>query len=259
MNRGDRRRQSKDDQRAIAKGVDIAGRRADQICALMRVLHGHVVESQRRGSLSRLFEFAFDNLGQTNRAAPKITLACSKGCSHCCHMWVSVSAPEALNLASRLRRENRDLEAVLRASAVTKGMTFDERGQFVSPCPLLGPAGACTVYTDRPITCRTATSTDAELCRRAYLDLSPEEIPQSMYHMTQRAVYAIALKGAFKREGLSTAAYELNEVLSVALETPDAEARWLAGDDIFAGVQQDPNGDPFDQRHNLDLYLHAFA
>ena len=30
--------------------------------------------------------------------------------------------------------------------------------------------------------------------------------------------------------------YELNHALCVALETHDAEARWLKGEDVFAGV-----------------------
>jgi hypothetical protein len=77
--------------------------------------------------------------------------------------------------------------------------------------------------------------------------------------MMERAAYAIALKGAFKRAGLATSAYELNSALSVALLTPNAEQRWLAGEDIFRDVQQDPHGDPFDEPHNLQLYRAAFA
>jgi hypothetical protein len=77
--------------------------------------------------------------------------------------------------------------------------------------------------------------------------------------MMERAAYAIALKGAFKRAGLATSAYELNSALSVALLTPNAEQRWLDGEDIFRDVQQDPHGDPFDEPHNLQLYRAAFA
>jgi hypothetical protein len=32
--------------------------------------------------------------------------------------------------------------------------------------------------------------------------------------------------------------YELNEAVCVALENPAAEARWLKGDDVFAGVSR---------------------
>jgi hypothetical protein len=38
---------------------------------------------------------------------------------------------------------------------------------------------------------------------------------------------------------LPSQGYELNHALLVALETPDAENRWLAGEDVFAGVDCD--------------------
>ena len=259
MNRADRRRQAKEDLKIAVGGIDIAGRRADQVCALMRVFHAHVVESQQRGSLTKLFAFVFDSLARTDRAGPKDMIQCSKGCSHCCHMWVSVSAPEALVLAARLRTEGRDLAPILAKAKLTQDMDFDARGRFVAPCPLLGDDHGCSVYDARPLACRTATSADADVCRRAYLELSDEDIPQPMFFLAERAAYAIAMKGAFRRTGLPTAAYELNSALTIALLTPDAERRWLQGEDIFLDVQQDPHGDPFDQPHNLHLYLEAFS
>ena len=258
MNRADRRRQIKDDVKIAISGIDVAARRADHVCSLMRAFHSHVVEGQRSGSLTKLYSLAFGSLAKSDRSGPKDLIQCSKGCSHCCHMWVSVSAPEALILAGRLKSAGRDTAPLLAKAELTRGMDFEGRGHFVAPCPLLGEDAACSVYDARPIACRTATSTDADLCRRAYLALSEEDIPTPMFYLMERAAYAIALKGAFKRAGLPTAAYELNSAITVALQTPNAERRWLSGEDIFRDVPQDPHGDPFDQPHNLHLYLEAF-
>ncbi len=38
--------------------------------------------------------------------------------------------------------------------------------------------------------------------------------------------------------GFSTESMELAAALDVALAAPDAEARWLAGDDVFRDVQR---------------------
>lgn len=259
MNRADRRRQAKDDLKLVATGIDVAARRADQVCALMRVFHEEVLGCRRRGNLGKLYPLAFASMAKSDRAGPRDLIQCSRGCSHCCHMWVSVTAPEALILAAHLRSTGRNTEHLLERAARTRDLSFDARATFVAPCPLLGENHACSVYDVRPIACRTATSTDAELCRRSYLELSGEDIPTPLFFMMERAAYAIALKGAFKRAGLATSAYELNSALSVALMTPNAEQRWLDGEDIFRDVQQDPHGDPFDEPHNLQLYRAAFA
>jgi len=47
------------------------------------------------------------------------------------------------------------------------------------------------------------------------------------------------LAPALSAVGLSADSYELNHGVLVALETPDAEARWLKGEDVFAQVSCD--------------------
>ncbi len=80
-----------------------------------------------------------------------------------------------------------------------------------------------------------------------------------MFFLLQRVGYAVALRGAFRKAGLPLISYDLNQGLEVALNEPNAEARWLSGEDIFATVQRDPNGDPMDNEDNRRLYEFAFA
>jgi hypothetical protein len=44
---------------------------------------------------------------------------------------------------------------------------------------------------------------------------------------------------ALTASGLPADSYELNHAMLVALEAPDAESRWLKGEDVFAGVSSD--------------------
>ena len=50
------------------------------------------------------------------------------------------------------------------------------------------------------------------------------------------ATYVLALYAALARAGLPNGSYEFNAAVVRVLDTPDAEKRWLAGEDIFAGV-----------------------
>ncbi len=73
-------------------------------------------------------------------------MVCRKGCSDCCR-HISVFAVEALVLARALARLPRGEIAVIRrraASAAKEGA-----------CPLLADDGACLLYDDRPVICRT--------------------------------------------------------------------------------------------------------
>lgn len=259
MNRADRRRREKDDEGAIARGLDVEGRDIAQVASLMRLVHREVVKARESGSVAQIFRLIFGNLAKTNRQAPNDLVACRKGCSHCCMMWVSVTAPEIFYLARAVRVSGRDIASIVERCGGTVGLNFDARGSFVYACPLLADDDSCSVYAFRPMACRTAASGDAEICRRGYIDLSGEDIPTPFFFLLQRTGYYMALRGAFLQAGFRLETYELNEALSVALTTQDAERRWLAGEDVFAGVQGDLNANPIDQPGVAQFIASAFA
>ena len=49
----------------------------------------------------------------------------------------------------------------------------------------------------------------------------------------------MALYAALSHLSLHNGHYEFNAAVTRVLDTPDAERRWLAGEDIFAGVLQE--------------------
>jgi hypothetical protein len=109
------------------------------------------------------------------------------------------------------------------------------------------------------MTCRMAVSQSAEICARAFAPgAGPEDIPLPEYYPTLRRGYSIALAGALRRAGFSAWSYEYNAAMRTALARPDAEAAWLAGEDVFADVARDPGSDPFLLPSNRRLYDDAF-
>jgi len=261
MTRAQRRRLLKDDERALARGIDAERPDGPQIMVLMRLLHARLEEARDAGTLAPLAAFLQGNFRAAWRAEPRKALACRRGCAHCCHAFVSAKAPEVLIASAAIPARERDAvrAAVDAVYAATGTLGPEERARLATPCPMLA-AGQCRVYEARPATCRTAVSLDVAACAAAFRPgAGPVDIPTPDFHIVMRRGYSIALAGALQRAGYPAASYEFVAAMRSALARPDAEAAWLAGEDLFAGVPIDPGSDPFEHPRNRRVYELAFA
>jgi len=258
MSRADRRRQEKEDQRLVARGIDVNRRDPAQVIALMRMLRQQLAEAQVAGTVAPLIRYLHENFEAAGRRAPRQDIACSKGCAHCCHVWVSVRAPEVLFVLSMLRAKGH-MVALGESHAQIASLDVEARRQIATPCPMLGGDNLCQIYTARPLACRAAVSADAGACERAYRLFEDETIPVPDAFRNQKTSYTVALAGALRHAGLPYVSYEFNSALQAALARSDAEAAWLAGEDVFAAAQRDPAGDPFVNPSHQKLYDAAFG
>jgi Fe-S-cluster containining protein len=234
-------RQHKKDQLIISKGIQLERTGAkDGITAMARELFVKLRKAKTDSSLSELSAFLNSNVDKSIEELGPVPIACRKGCSHCCNIWVSATAPEVLTLAAVVRRQgDSTIERIREANEVTKLYPFETRDSHPHPCPLL-ENDLCTVYEHRPKACRLAASADANICERSYRNTTNENIPTPFLYLMGRNAYALAFAAALKKVALPHHAYELNAALVRALDTEHAERRWLSGEDIFAGVMQDP-------------------
>lgn len=260
MDRAARRRLLKEDYRRILRGIDIAARDAEQVVSLMRVLRDLLGEARREGSVSPLMTFLYQNIALADQAGPRDLIACRRGCSHCCHVWVSATGPEVLFAAAAIPARSRaeTAKTIEITNAQTMHFDFEERDNHAIACPLLAN-NLCTVYAARPVTCRTAASGDAQICERSYLHLSGEPIPMPAFFMGVRSGYSLALSGALIHMGLPPYSYELNAALRAAISRPDAQRAWLEGEDIFENVRQEPGDNPSRDPMLRQLYSAAFG
>jgi hypothetical protein len=249
------------DERRVDGGIDVRRRDGHDLVALMRVLHDRVQLSLEKRSVQPLMDFVYANLSGGADYIADSRIACARGCAHCCTTWVEASAPEvfyavaAMNPAQRAGY-TRSVEA---ACSRTGGLSYEarERGS-TTPCPILRD-NVCSLYGGRPLTCRTAVSTDADLCHRAYRLFSGEDIPAPAVWPALRQGYTVALEGALLRAGLPHRFREWNESLRLALSEPDAEARWLGGTDVFAHVPRVNAPATFSRPNWRTLYKLAFG
>jgi hypothetical protein len=195
--------------------------------------------------LDRVDVFAAGSMLAIGRLRPASRpVACAKGCSYCCYLLVGTSIPEVLVVADHLR-QTRDAEAfaavrrrVAAADDASHGADACDRLLKRTPCPLLVD-GACSVYPARPLICRGYISYSWAACvdwgrRFRQFKNMPLDHPR-------RALYGAASQGIIDGHvdlGLPGGAVELIAALRIALETPDAQTRWLAGEDVFAAAAE---------------------
>jgi Fe-S-cluster containining protein len=170
-------------------------------------------------------------------------VACRKGCDHCCHGLVAVLAGEVFRLGRALRRLPADGFAALRmriaaTDAVTRGRNVVERGRDRTPCPLLADGG-CSVYADRPLACRAMASLDADACRAVFGGRGGA-IPIPDANKREIVAARDAAAAASSAAGIPMTQYELVAALRIALDDPEAEARWLKGEDVLAPARLRP-------------------
>ena len=193
----------------------------------------------RATACARLGHAVFDRTAANWPEPTTARAACRSGCSFCCHIFTTVTAPEAL-LISREIKENRSSDEIANIVERCKpliGKNLDQRFGAKLPCPLL-ENDRCSVYAVRPTVCRKYASVSAADCEAAF-NGDGREIPFLIKSMQIGSYASLALHAALQASDLPNEGYELSEVLMIALTVENAEERWSAGDNIFQDCQVD--------------------
>lgn len=246
------RQQIRQQERALAKrgqavlttGLPVKPDKADVVAVayvLARTLTDAADPERASAAAARMHALSE---ASTRRTPGTATLACAKGCGYCCHSWVGATAPEILLLARAVRaaslRQTGLSDGVIAASRATAGLTPLQRYGAKLPCPLLVD-NACSRYRERPTVCRQATSLDLSGCIDEFEGRGMEsDIKVSAVYLAHARNARVPLLAALRLAGLDAHTYEMSAGLTRALEFGNAEARWLAGDDVMAGVARGP-------------------
>jgi Fe-S-cluster containining protein len=196
-----------------------------------------------------------DDFFATDPTGPDVRkrIACSKGCSHCCHANVEVTIVEAIAVARRVAADDA-LAASVRASAPkVDGIPPWTRYDFRIPCPLLGKDGACSIYDARPRVCRAHVSYDVKLCEEVLTSGNSRALaPMVTFGWPRTVSKAIGqgTTGALDHERLQSCTVEMTAAVSLILHKPEVVPRWLRRETVFtpygfstlAAAAHDPHG-----------------
>lgn len=239
LSRHERRVLAREDEHYLAMPVNIGGDPRRVEAHVRHVVH--LFQSDRSPSpCSEVIAHIFAVYEKTVPLATSGSGDCKRGCSHCCFQRVTVTAPEAFYIANHIRSDRKKVARVIETSRQIGGMSQDQRLRARVPCPLLSET-LCSIYGTRPIGCRGAISLDANACIAAYIDLKDNNITMPLDHIKLMNVMRLVLGAAMTLVGLPMTGYELIGAVAAAL-TENAEARWRAGEDIFASVDIDSSG-----------------
>lgn len=219
----------------VIYGGHDAGPRPDtrhQVCgALERGVDPVVVTQHVARGVSELWAACLTALGDRETQP-----ACTRGCSHCCHQRVEVTAAEVFSIVRYLQtatkyRLSRIFAAAERHASLSSRQHFLEQ----CACPFLEADGACGVYEVRPLACRRSHSLDVELCRRLAEDPTLRvDIPTSEALDWNLSALTWGYYEGLAHAGVPPHQYELAQAVALALRTEGAETSWRRGEDVLA-------------------------
>lgn len=168
------------------------------------------------------------------------TIACRKGCGFCCTLMVDVAPDEAFAIADHLAK-TLDADALARvkaraaaAYAALAGLPPVERHGKRVFCPVLDPETmSCLAHPVRPNACQGYLSVDLAKCEADYPD-PPRPVEQPTVAPMIASVVDRTRSFALEDAGAPTLSLELIAALIAIWREPDGEARWLAGEAVFA-------------------------
>jgi len=216
---------------------------------LDRALRALVASDASLGRMSRAIEARFaavwNKAGAVDRGARLVALTeaadaeietlrrvtvepvpCQAGCNHCCAFQeIVVSGAEAARIVAHVEQQLNaaQRDAVCRSIAAS-GTTGADRN---TPCALLTDEG-CSVYTSRPMPCRSYHSTSEPACRACRSGGAPYPTAAAQSFVTRAhlvGMVAIKVSRAYDHTGR----YEINALLRRIYADPAKVARWAAG------------------------------
>ena len=191
-------------------------------------------------------------------------VACKKGCSHCCHQFVTALIPEVLRLADEVRASYSEerLDALRERMSVylaaVEGIPRELRIPTVRlACPLL-ESDLCGAFEARPLACRRHNSLEVQACieRRQGARQSPAVANAEQTKIGDGLLTGWAI--GLRRSRLQEALVELIPALDIALRIPDAAERYLRGEPVFdetivAGYDPEPIRRAIKARRSLGI------
>jgi len=171
-------------------------------------------------------------------------VACKEGCHWCCYQSVPVTAPEVFRINRFLAtKQTEDGQADVadrlhKLDKQTRGLTSKTRAKMRVPCAFLKD-GRCIIYSVRPLACAEFMSFNVQDCKRGQrVGFKPDSVIHEKARMIAYRAVQQGLADGLRRAlpKADTSSLELTAAAVCVLNSPNAEAVWIAGGKIFTGA-----------------------
>ncbi len=170
---------------------------------------------------------------------------CKSGCAHCCSDVVAAWPPEVFVVAQTMRLPG---NAAFLAEAMSElRQRVDEMADVADRADylrrklscvfLVERTQTCAIYPVRPLCCRAHNSLKVADCITAKT-VHDHMVPCDQSSEIHAAGMIAGMREAMFERGLKFYELDFFHALVFALDTPDAEERWLAGEDVFKDVRR---------------------
>lgn len=197
-----------------------------------------LLDSPASDRASQVAAFAESLIDASIAAGVKEPTACSKGCAYCCATYISCTFPEVFRLAQGVRGRKAAADRVRAAALRAQSIGQVRREIDRIACPVLED-NACSAYAHRPLVCRAVLSVSLPRCLEIFRDNRRADFIYPANAEMIRGYVALTMRAALIAAGLPCQNYEMTHALDIVLADETAEARWLAGEPVFADVAVD--------------------
>ena len=233
-----RRELLKEDAQYIGRAFDIFAVDARAIQANTRHMALLLRDAAVKDRASQAAAFAAALLDANMAQHLKEKVACARGCYYCCGTYVSASLPEIFRLARAVQGNAPTAALIGTAAARARAMPQLQREVTRVMCPIM-QEGACSQYAARPLVCRAVLSVSLESCLNIFQRGVNDTFKSPVSLGALRSYLVVMVRASLVLAGLPYQNYELIHALEIAVNSPDAEERWLEGEPLFAPVAID--------------------
>lgn len=191
--------------------------------------------------MEHLIAFSEHIVDKAEKNDKELRVACSSGCSYCCHMQVRVTPPESFLIFSHIdetfteEEKERLHRRIDNNRELTEGRSLDDRVlvKKETPCIFLTDH-ACDIYSVRPLICRAWHSLNKNGCIRAFLsenanaEIETAPLRNYVFGMIREAIHSICDQEDWEYETC-----ELPFAMDSCFNDPSPMKNWLLHHHLF--------------------------
>jgi len=208
---------------------------------LMSCLNAEATVEDCCFSLEKITTLSESIVSRVHAEQSGVPVACSSGCSYCCHAQVKLTPLEAVVLFFWMKKTFTRAQQMTLKERITNNRQLTEDVDLehrvivkdLTPCIFL-EKGVCGIYPVRPLICRAWTSYDGRICQQAFksgdatAEIESSGSSNFVYYLARQSIEKIC-----KMHGWAWMPLELPRAMAYCFTQNDLFNQWIQGTALF--------------------------